>query len=181
MRLVLTVTSTVLLMCGCAAEKEESTDSAPVTPGSSKSMEQAIKEVQQMRREMTAALEQAFGPPRWGLAPDFQPVLERAGCPDDSSEDGAEVAGLPTWSTATVYPESHWRDAADRVAKIGRKYGFDRVRTVVDRPGDLEIDGRAPDGGQYVFGFGDSAILQITTGCYVWKDKPQGLVRDSRS
>ena len=156
-------------------------ETTTAAPPSSKSMEQAITDMQKMRGEMTTTLRRMYGPPEWGLASNFEPIIERAGCDGGSRPADGEVAGLPTWATPSVYPRKDWQGAADEVTRIGRKYGFNRVKTVVDRPGDFEIDGRAPDGGQYIFGFGKSAILQITTGCYVWDKKPQGGIPDAPS
>lgn len=171
-----------MLVTACTSEKGDPvTDTPPATSTPSKSMEQALADMQRMRSEMTAALEKKYGPPRWRLATNDQPLIQRSGCSGISDSRDGEVARLPVWATAEAYPEGEWHEAARIVEKVGRRYGFDRVETVVDRASDFEVDGRAPDGGQYTFGFAAAGALQINTGCYVWNDKPQGLVRDTES
>jgi len=136
--------------------------------GSPVSMEKAIERYDQMRQEMFQALEAELGPRKWAVTPnDSGPT--RAGCNDDEE---AETVILPAFGFEGSYPESEWKQSAAIVEKVGRGYGFDKVKVVVDRPGDFSMTGLSKDGGSYDFGLASNTVLGIRTGCHRWDTKP---------
>jgi hypothetical protein len=55
---------------------------------------------------------------------------------------------------------------------VGREYGFDKVKVVVDRPGDFSMTGLSKDGGSYDYGMATNTVLGIRTGCHRWETPP---------
>lgn len=154
----------VLAACG----SDDPSPSKESTMSKSVSMESAIADADQMRQEMFRALAAELDERTWAVTPnDDGPT--RAGC---NGDDGAETVILPAYYFAGTYPEESWKKAAQVVEKVGRAHGFDRVKVLVDRPGDFSMTGLAEDGGSYDFGMGKNTVLGITTGCHVWDDKP---------
>ncbi|WP_460849288.1 LppA family lipoprotein [Nocardioides ultimimeridianus] len=131
------------------------------------SMEKALARMVRMRSDMMHALDERLEPKAWRAASNEDGV-SIAGCNDGASQ----TVGLRTYTFPSTYSPDSWHQAASLVEEVGRRYGFDVVRRTVDRPGNLEITGLAPDGGSYTFGMVTATTLTITTGCYRWEHTP---------
>ncbi|GGF46317.1 hypothetical protein GCM10011519_20340 [Marmoricola endophyticus] len=169
-----------LAALGLAACSPTSGTDGPDEPDehSTKTMEQAVGDIQRMRQDMVEALDAKLERRSWGLDPSKEPTIDRSGCSGISDSETGEVAYLPIWGPDRAYPRDEWRQATTIVAEVGRRYGFDKVGTTIDNAEILSIDGRAPDGGTYTFGLGANGALSIATGCYEWKKTPRGTPPD---
>ncbi|MEO7351886.1 MAG: LppA family lipoprotein [Marmoricola sp.] len=160
----------VLAAClgGCDSDgstpSKESTMSSPSTV----SMESALARYDKMRREMIEALDEQIGQQSWGDAPNEDGII-RAACNDDQL---AENVNMRTLVVKGTYPEKSWKRSAELVEGVGRKYGFDTIKVVVDRPGDFSMTGLAEDGASYSYGLRANTILGVHTGCHRWDTKP---------
>jgi hypothetical protein len=171
MRRVLTVVITLVLtgcLHGCGSDGSTPSKESTMSNPSKVSMETALARYERMRREMIQALDQQVGRQSWGDAPN-EDAITRAGCNDD---DHAENVHLRTLVVRGTYPEKDWKKSASVVEGVGRKYGFDDVKVIVDRPGDFSMTGLAADGASYSFGLAVNTILGVHTGCHRWDTKP---------
>jgi len=130
-------------------------------------LEDAIARMKRMRTEMIDALDHELGRQRWAPAAN-QDGADIAGCNDGVSQ----TVGLRTYTFSATYPAQQWHRAAAIVERIGRKYGFGAVNRTVDKPGNLDMTGAAPDGGSYNFAMAQATILSVSTGCYQWAHQP---------
>ena len=135
---------------------------------SSLSMEDALARYEKMRQEMISALDEQIGRQSWADAPN-EDGITRAGCNDDEE---AENVNMRTLVVRGTYPQESWKKSADIVEAVGRDYGFDTVKVIVDRPGDLSVTGLAEDGASYTYGLKTNTILGVHTGCHRWDSKP---------
>jgi hypothetical protein len=155
-------------LTACGNDAPTPSKESTMTNPSTVSMEAAIARYEEMRQKMVAALGDELGPRTWQPAPNEDGII-RAGCNDD---DEAETVNLRTLTVQGTYPEQDWKRGADLVEQVGRHYGFDTVRVVVDRPGDFSMTGLAEDGASYQFGLAANTILGVRTGCHRWENKP---------
>ena len=156
------------LVTACGADDPSPAKESTMSKTSTVSMESAIADAEKMRATMFRELAAAFGSKDWAVPPnDDGPT--RAAC---NSDDGAETVILPAYGFFGAYPEEDWKKAAKIVQEVGRRHGFDRIKVVVDRPGDFSMTGLSSDGGSYDFGMAKNTVLGIRTGCHVWDDKP---------
>lgn len=130
-------------------------------------MEDALVRMKRMRAEMMQALDKELGPQAWAPAANERGVSS-AGCNDGASD----TVTLLSYTFPSTYPAARWQDAAAIVERVGRHYGFDVVHRTVDRPGNLDLTGLAPDGGTYTFSMASATVLSVQTGCYQWQKRP---------
>lgn len=130
-------------------------------------MEDAIARMKKMRTEIIRALNREIEHKHWA------PIVNQDGASIAGCNDGvSETVALLIYGTDDTYPPGRWQDAAAIVERIGRTYGFDEVNRTVDKPGNLDMTGLAPDGGSYSFGMEKAMDLSVQTGCYKWKHHP---------
>lgn len=156
-------------LTGCGADDDPSSKESTMSKPSTVSMEKALARYDKMRQEMIAALDREVGRQSWGNAPNEDGII-RAGCKEDDRD--SENVNMRTLVVNGTYPESDWKKSASVVEKIGRDYGFETVKVVVDRPGDFSMTGLAKDGASYNYGLAKNTILGVHTGCHVWDQKP---------
>jgi hypothetical protein len=156
-------------LTGCGNDGDDSTSKeSTMSPTSDVSMETALARYDKMRQEMIAALDRELGRQSWSNAANEDGII-RAGCNDDAD---AENVNMRTLVVKGTYPETDWKKSASIVEKVGRDYGFETIKVVVDRPGDFSMTGLAKDGASYNYGLARNTILGVHTGCHVWDDKP---------
>ncbi|HWU21421.1 MAG TPA: LppA family lipoprotein [Nocardioides sp.] len=153
---------------GCAGASPRSAAGSSTTVGYGRgSMEDALARMIRMRGDMMKALDAELGARHWKIAANDDGPMG-AGCNDGRSD----TVGLRMYTFSGVYPPDRWHEAASVVEQVGRRYGFDVVRRTVDRPGNLDMTGLAPDGGSYNFGMATATVLSVTVGCYQWTKTP---------
>lgn len=165
---LLALAGTLTTACGTAHQPDPPSQETSMTDGyGTGPMEDAIVRMSRMRTEMMRALDAELGARPWRPAAN-QDGADIAGCNDGVSQ----TVGLRSYTFPDTYPAARWQDAAAIVERVGRRYGFDVVNRTVDKPGNLDMTGLAPDGGSYTFGMATATVLSVSTGCYRWRRTP---------
>ena len=130
--------------------------------GSSKPSIQEIAAVyEQARTDAQGAVDHRLGPRAW----ERRDELSRSLCPGDE-EPLLEEWGLPRFSAPGGVADADWQGAVDAVSEVLARYDFGPAETVVDRPGDHEVQFRDGYGAVLLFGANVNTILSVRTGCH---------------
>ena len=175
LRRVLGLMVALMLMYGCGSGQSGKTGGENMDPreqlAGRPSFEQAEQEYVALLKEAVAAARRVAPSVEWDKQ-DPAPLGGVSGCRAPFSDvEGAFSSGYVTGGIGSI-PDEDWDAAADAVAEVARRYGFDTRTTVVDEPGEhLEAYG-GPYGDDLQVQSSKQTIFQLNGGCFLKASGP---------
>lgn len=169
LRRVLVLVLALVLMSGCGTGRSGKTGGEDMDPreqlAGRPSFEQAEREYVAFLKEAVAAARRVAPSVEWD---DGDPMSDGvSGCRAPFSDvEGAFSSGYITGGIGAI-PDEDWQAAADAVAEVARRYGFNSRATVVDEPGDHVEAYGGPYGDDLQFQSSKQTIFQLNGGCFV--------------
>lgn len=162
----------MVMACACGSGTPEPREQLASRP----SFAEAEQEYVALLKEAVAAARRVAPSVEWETR-DSAPLGGGSLCaPPFSDVEGAFSNNYFTGGFGSI-PDEDWEAAADAVAEVARRYGFDTRTTVVDEPGEhLEAYG-GPYGDDLQFHSEKQTIFQLNGGCFL---KPGGAGETSR-
>jgi hypothetical protein len=157
---------TALTACSTGEEKQGMPDAER---SSRPSMQEVSAAYEQATTEAQEAVDDLVGQRAW--ARDSE--TSRSLCPGDE-EPRLQEWGLPRRTAPGGIPDAEWQQAVDSVSEVLARHDFGPPETVVDRPGDHEVQYRDEHGAVLLFGAYVNTVLSVRTGCHPVEDEAAG-------
>lgn len=154
--LVALVTFATMLLTHCSLTTQETTIMLKDRP----SLEEILVQYEAMHEDIFTSLEAELGPREWAPVS----LHNRAYCEED---EAGERAFMRIQGFDGVYDTADWQRSVEIVTEVARQHGFTEVRTIIDRPDNIEITGQDQYGGTFLYAMAVNTMFSIDTGCHL--------------
>jgi hypothetical protein len=90
------------------------------------------------------------------------------------NENTARKQELDRWYSPGSLSEKQWPKSVEILTRIAANYGFTKIVTTKDTPGDHVVTILDGKNGEIYFASAKNTVLSITTGCHLVSKKPTG-------
>lgn len=162
--------SAALLVSGCDSGQSEDKANQWFTelmqrPDIERAQASYLAMLERIQRELVDQLGIAPFPP------DEDEPISASACPGDLSLiPDAEVRRYQFGASKGNISDAEWPRALALVTEVAAQNGFDRVNTVIDRPGDHEVAITDRLGAELIFGTAKNTIVSLSTGCHLSRE-----------
>ena len=170
LRRVLGLMVALMLMYGCGSGQSGKTGGENMDPreqlAGRPSFEQAEQEYVALLKEAVAAARRVAPSVEWDKQ-DPAPLGGVSGCRAPFSDVEGAFSNVYGAGGMGGISDKDWGAAADAVAEVAQRYGFDTRTTVVDRPGEHVEAYGGPYGDDLQFSSVNQTFFQLNGGCFV--------------